>query len=127
MTIGATDRAAGFTQLAAWQKAYGLVKSVYEVTDSYPTDERFGLVQQLRRAAVSVPSNIAESWGRGSTADYLRFVEMARGSLFEIQTQLWLSRDLGYIGVQHGIFDQVDEVQRLLIGLINGLRRKLSA
>lgn len=74
--------------LIAWQKAVDLGLEVYRLTRSFPDAERFGLISQLRRAGVSVSSNIAEGYGRGTTADYLRFLRAARGSLYEIDTQL---------------------------------------
>jgi four helix bundle protein len=112
-----------FEKLIAWQKAYDLVLKVYQRMKGFPTEERFGLAQQVRRAAVSVPSNIAEGWGRGSTVDYLRFLHMARGSLYELQTQLWIAADLGYIEAEHEIYDLVREVERLTNGLIRSLMK----
>jgi four helix bundle protein len=86
-----------YTDLRVWQLGMDLAVAVYGATRPFPTDERFGLTSQLRRASVSVPSNIAEGNARNSTADYLRFLRMARGSLAEIKTQLLLSKRLGYL------------------------------
>ena len=114
-------RHGGFTDLIAWQKSYALVLSVYKVSSSFPSDERFGLIQQVRRAALSIPCNIAEGWGRGTTTDYLRFLYMARGSTNEIQTQMWVARDLGHLPPNHEVNEQIEEVQRLINGLIRSL------
>ena len=84
-------------KLRAWELGMALVEAVYRCTERFPADERFGLCNQLRRAAVSVPSNIAEGAARGSSADYLRFLYMARGSLSEVDTQLKIAQRLAYL------------------------------
>ena len=86
-----------YKKLIVWQKAKSLVKAVYALTKSFPADERFALTDQLRRAVVSIPSNIAEGYGRASNADYAHFLAIARGSLYEALTQLEVAEDLGYI------------------------------
>lgn len=112
----------GFTEVIAWQKAYEAVLAVYAATRAFPPEERFALTNQIRRAAVSIPSNIAEGWGRGSTTDYVRFLDQARGSLYELNTQLWLACDIGYLAGADAIFDLLDETSRVLVGLIRSLR-----
>ncbi len=113
--------------LLAWQKAFALGLGVYELTVDFPADERFGLVSQLRRASVSVASNIAEGYGRGTTSDYLRFLRMARGSLYEIDTQLGFALELGYItGVAYERLQaELEESGRLLGGLIRSVERTI--
>jgi four helix bundle protein len=113
----------GFEDLLVWQRAMGLVRSVYEISRPFPSDERFGLTAQLRRAAVSIPSNIAEGHERETTADYIRFVSIAEGSLAEARTQLLIARDLGYCDQHaiHGTLNEMTEIKRML----NGLRRSL--
>ena len=86
-----------YRDLIAWQKAMALAEQAYRVTRAFPDEEKFGLVSQMRRAAVSVPSNIAEGFGRAQRLDFRRFLEMAKGSLFELQTQAELSRRLGWL------------------------------
>lgn len=115
-----------YRDLRAWQESRELVKSVYELTAAFPSDERFGLTQQLRRAAVSVPSNIAEGYGRGTTKDYLRFLFTARGSLLEIQTQIILAADLGFVAQDdvRPLFSQCETVSRILHGLIAALSKE---
>ena len=109
--------------LQAWQKSSKLALSIYRITSRFPRDERFGLTIQLRRAVVSVPSNIAEGYGRGSRQDYLRFLRMARGSLYEVDTQLLLAAELGYLtGDAHDqVQAGVDEVGRIIAGLIRSI------
>jgi len=103
-----------------------LVRAVYSVTKSMPESERFGLVSQLRRASVSVPSNIAEGYGRGTTKDYIRFLRSARGSLYEIDTQLLLAVDLALAnqGAAQPAFDLVTECSRILVALVRGLEER---
>ena len=113
-----------YRELVAWQKAYALALTVYKLTASFPNEERFGSTRLLWRAAVSVPSNIAEGWGRGSTTDYVRFVGIARGSLHEVQTQLWIAADLNYVPDDHQIHKDIEEIERLINGLIRSLREK---
>lgn len=93
------------------------------MTSRFPDSERFGLVSQLRRAAVAVPSNVAEGYGRGSTADYLRFCRVARGSLYEVETQMLIAGELGYVdrGDQQAIEGKLNECSRILAGLIRSI------
>jgi four helix bundle protein len=109
--------------LLVWQKCMHLVQEVYVLSQQFPSDERFGLISQVRRAAVSVPSNIAEGYGRGSTPDYIRFLRAARGSLYELDTQLLIASQLTYItSAQYAsIEDRLKECSRMLISLIRSL------
>ena len=86
-----------FKELIVWQKSRYLVKDIYKLTQKFPADERFGLTQQIRRAAVSIPSNIAEGSGRGTNNDFSHFIDIANGSAFELETQMYLALDLEYI------------------------------
>lgn len=112
--------------LVVWQKGIDLVTEVYRLTQKFPDAERFGLVSQLRRASVSVPSNIAEGYGRGSTADYIRFLRASRGSLYEIDTQLLIAARLNYIAQSdyEGILERINECGRMLAALIRTLNEK---
>ncbi len=116
-----------FQELDAWKKAHALALNIYSVTGGFPQEERFGLVSQLRRAASSVPANIAEGFGRRSTRDFVRYLEIASGSLEETRYFLVLSRDLGYLnGRRYGqLNDACNEVGRLLGGLSQSLRKRL--
>lgn len=117
-----------YTDLVAWQRAMDLVMLVYEATEGFPPRERFGLTNQLRRAAVSVPSNIAEGRGRDTTRDFLRCLSIAFGSLQEVETQLFIAQRLDYLEqrFQPGLFELTNEVARLINGLRNSLSRRLS-
>ena len=114
----------GYKDLIAWQKAMDLVEAVYRASGRFPAEERFGLTAQIRRAAVSVPSNIAEGYSRPGRADYIRFLNIARGSANEIETQLLIAERLGFMEREKltGIIDIVQEVQRILKGLVSSLR-----
>lgn len=114
-----------YRDLRVWQLAMNLAVSIYESTGKFPSEERFGLISQLRRAAVSVPSNIAEGNTRNSTADYLRFLRIARGSLAEINTQLLLAEHLGYLNAQSGtpLLSRTDELMRQLTSMYAAIER----
>ena len=86
-----------YKDLLIWQKGILLVKTVYTTTEGFPKDEIFGLQSQIKRAAVSIPSNIAEGWGRSSTISYIHFLKIARGSLFELETQIIIAKELNFI------------------------------
>lgn len=118
-----------YRDLVAWQKAMDLVTEVYRLTASFPGIERFGLVAQPRRAAVSVPSNIAEGYGRGTTADYLRFLRAARGSLYEIDTQMLLSVRLGLLAQTDydRTLERINECGRILAALIRSLEDRIAS
>ena len=117
-----------YKDLLVWQKAYQLCLAVYRATKGYPHEERYGLTSQIRRAAVSVPSNIAEGYGRKTTLEYIRFLYIAYGSNCELETQLLLSGDLGYIEAVTlaALQDETGEVERMLKALIKSLESKLS-
>jgi four helix bundle protein len=104
-----------------------LAACIYQETSQMPDSERFGLTSQLRRAAVAIPSNIAEGYGRGTRRDFLRFLRTARGSLFEIHTQLELATSLKMIEPHVSLYDLAHETDRVLQGLINSIERKEQA
>ena len=114
--------------LIVWQRAMSMVTDVYRVTNVFPATEKFGLTSQLRRAAISVPSNIAEGYGRGTSQDYLRFLRIARGSLFEVDTQLLIATNLGFLN--HDQYQQVEnqlaETGRVLAGLIKSIESRIA-
>ena len=94
-----------------------LVRAVYEATRDFPVEETYGLTSQLRRAAVSVPSNLAEGAGRDGHREFLKFLSIARGSLSELETQLLIAADLGYLRKEHRAFALLERVSRLITGL----------
>ena len=117
-----------YRDLLVWQKAMAWVESVYALSREWPSEERFGLTSQIRRAAVSVPSNIAEGCARRATGDFIRFLSIARGSLAEAETQLILAERLSYLAASDArlLLDSADEISRMLASLIGKLedRRK---
>ncbi len=112
-----------FKELKVWQKSRMLVKEVYILLRAFPDEEKFGLISQMKRAAVSIPSNIAEGTGRGSNKDFNRFLYMSLGSSYELETQFILSQDLEFI--QHEkvneIINNINEVQKMIHGLMQSL------
>ncbi len=111
-----------YRELIAWQKAMDLVTHVYDTTKRFPDDEKFGLVSQMRRCAVSVPSNIAEGQARNTTGEFKQFLGIARGSIAELTTQILISERLGYLSEPKSTVEMAEEVGRILSGLINSLR-----
>ncbi|MEM7228333.1 MAG: four helix bundle protein [Planctomycetota bacterium] len=111
-----------FRDLRVWQRGLDLAEAVYESTGSFPPSERFGLQSQMRRSAVSVPSNIAEGWGRESRAEYIRFLVIARASLFELMTQIELAQRVGLGTGMDSAKSLANEIGRMLSGLLKALR-----
>jgi len=118
-------RLKSYRELIVWQKAMAFARQAYSPTCGLPKSEAYGLLTQIRRAAVSVPSNIAEGHGRLTDSQFRHFLGNARGSLYEMQTQIELAGDLGYLDEKlvHELMDQGQEVARLINGLISALRQ----
>ncbi len=118
-----------FKDLIVWQKSYALCGRIYTLTKQFPSDERFGLTSQLRRATVSIPSNIAEGYNRDITPDYVRFLFIALGSLAEVETQMMLSRDVCLCERRQcdEVLDLIAEINRMLRALIRSLKQKQQA
>ena len=116
-----------FEDLEVWRLGMEVAEAVYAVSSGFPGSERFGLAAQIRRAAVSIPSNIAEGHARTSTRDFLRFLSIAAGSLAEVRTQLLLARRLGFIpqDTSTSLLARLDETGRTLRGLTRSLNAKL--
>ena len=104
--------------LDVWKESMRLARGIYRVSAAFPESERFGLTAQIRRAAVSVASNIAEGAGRGSRLEYIRFLRIARGSLMEVDTQLWIARDLGFASDIAEIQESIQKLSAMLGALI---------
>ena len=113
-----------FQQLEAWQEAHRLVLMVYQVTREFPGEERYGLVVQMRRAAVSIPANVAEGFKRRGIQEKIRFYNVSEGSLEELKYFFILSKDLGYISSNAELVAQSETVGRLLNGLIASTERR---
>jgi four helix bundle protein len=124
-TVGSKNGARNrhYRDLLVWQKAMGLAKAIYRETESLPKTEAYGIQAQMRRAAVSIPSNIAEGHGRLDDGHFRQFLATSRGSLFELQTQLELAGDLKLLkeGAVKKLMDDCEEVARLINGLLNVL------
>jgi four helix bundle protein len=117
-----------YKELTVWQKAYRLCLDVYRFSREFPKEEKFGLTSQARPAAVSIPSNIAEGYGRKSTADYVRMLYIVYASLCELETQIMLAGDLGYLSDSGfaNLSENLNEVERMLKALIRSLENKPS-
>lgn len=105
-----------YKNLEIWKRSVDLATEVYAVTKSFPTEEKFGLSAQLQRCAVSIPSNIAEGAGRGSKKDFKRFINIAYGSIYELETQLLISKNLGYLTTdKHEVLaKEIEEIQKMI-------------
>ena len=115
---------ANFKELLVWQKSINFVTGIYELTNDFPKDEMYGLTSQIRRASISIPSNIAEGNSRRSVADYLQFLKIARGSCAEVETQLIIARNLKFLSEEHylKLNQDIIEISKMLNGLINSLK-----
>ena len=113
-----------YQELIAWQKAIAFVTEVYQVSSGFPREEIYGLTSQIRRAAVSIPSNIAEGQGRSSSGEFVQFLCHARGSLYEVETQVVVASNLNYLtSKQHGdLLALASELGRILNALINAVQ-----
>lgn len=112
-----------YRDLLVWQKSMALVTRIYQQSSTLPKDELYGLTSQIRRSAVAIPANIAEGYGRNSTQDYIRFLRIANGSLFELETLLEICRNLSFIEGEtySSLFEQMLEIERMLRSLITKL------
>ncbi len=110
--------------LEVWKRAIKFVTDIYKITDKFPENEVYGLSQQMRKSAVSIPSNIAEGAGRNSTREFLKFLSIAQGSISELETQLIIANNLGYIKGIEIALKELDEISKMLIGLSNSLGSK---
>lgn len=114
-----------YKDLTVWQKAMELVKKIYIFTKKFPKEEQFGLTNQMRRSAVSIPSNISEGWMRQHTKEYIQFIYHALGSSGELDTQVIISKELGYLkpAEQTEISENVDHIIRMLRNLVKSLQK----
>ena len=112
-----------FRDLVAWQKSMDVVEAVYRVSSHFPTEEKFGLTSQIRRAAVSITSNLAEGQGRSTRGEFKQFVGIARGSLREVESQIEVARRLGYLEFEacQTLLELCDEVGKIMYGLLTSL------
>jgi len=115
-----------FKELKVWEKAYQLCLDLYKATAEFPNEEKYGLSSQMRRSAISIPSNIAEGYGRKTIPDYVRCLYIAYGSTCELETQTLLSGDLNYLNEadQSSLLEKIKEVERMLMAPIKSLENK---
>lgn len=113
-----------FRDLKIWQQSMELVTEIYRATSSFPGEEKYGLTSQLRRSSVSIPSNISEGFGRNSQGDFKRFVNISMGSLFELQTQIEVAKNLEFISKEifENLYDHSREIERMISSFIRTLK-----
>lgn len=115
-----------FRNLLIWQKSIALTTKIYATTKNFPKEEIYGLTSQIRRSAISIPSNIAEGFGRDSNKEYLRFLNISIGSLFEMQTQLEIAKNIEYLTEEdfNNLYEDSREVERMLVSFINKIKER---
>ena len=113
-----------FRKLLIWQKSMALITKIYFSTNNFPKEEIFGLTSQIRRSCISIPSNIAEGSGRESDKDFLRFLNISTGSLFEMQTQLEIAKNITYLNQEefNNLYEDSREVERMLVAFIKKIK-----
>ncbi|MFV5697557.1 four helix bundle protein [Flavobacterium sp. ZT3R17] len=113
-----------FRNLLVWQKSMSLTTKIYNSTKKFPKEEIFGLTSQIRRCSISIPSNIAEGFGRDSNKEYLRFLNISIGSLFEMQTQLEIAKNIQYLDEEefNNLYENSREIERMLVSFISKIK-----
>lgn len=119
-----SGKISSYKDLQVWVKSIQLVREVYILVKRFPEDEKFGLTPQMKRSSISVPSNIAEGWGRGTRKQFINGLNLARGSLMELETQLILAKELKFIESITPMDSQINELSKMLNSLIDKLRAK---
>ncbi len=124
MNIPTRTRVSSFKDLETWQRSIGLVEEIYRITKSFPREEIYGLSSQLRRAAVSIPSNIAEGFVRCSKKEYKQFLYVSLGSCAEVSTQITIADRLGYLKLENAdvLSDEIEQISKMTMGLIKKLK-----
>lgn len=113
-----------FKDLKVWEISIDFVTKIYKITSAFPASENYGLASQIRRAAVSIPSNIAEGSGRKNSKEFIQFLYVANGSLSEVETQLEIAFRLGYMKEQYPLSDNIKLIRKMIVGLINAIKEK---
>ena len=114
----------GHEKLEVWQKSMDLAVETYRITGAFPKEEMYSLTSQIRRCAISIPSNIAEGSARGSQKEFIRFLYISLGSAAELSTQLNLAQRIGYVKTPDSLLDKLESIQKMLNALISSLKRK---
>ncbi|MGA9637118.1 four helix bundle protein [Flavobacterium sp.] len=117
-----------FRNLLIWQKSMTLTTQIYQLTSTFPKEEIYGLTSQIRRCSISIPSNIAEGYGRESDKEFLRFLNISIGSLFEMQTQLEIAKNIAYINEDlfNNLYENSREVERMIVSFIKKIKERNS-
>ena len=123
MVEGRQEKAKRFEDLEVWKKSHELVLKIYHITKDYPSEEKFGLVSQMRRSAVSIPANIAEGFKKRSVKDKSNFYNIAQGSVEELKYYLILSKDLGYCNDTNKLNESIETIGKMLYGLIRSIQK----
>lgn len=118
------EKVSSYKDLIVWQKSILLIKHIYILLRSFPEEEKFGLTSQIRRSAISILSNIAEGFGRGTTKSFLQFLYISRGSLFELETQLHIAKELDIYTENQSVNHLISEIGKMLNSLITKLKDK---
>jgi len=115
-----------YKELSVWQRSIELVICIYKISAKFPADERYCLTNQIHRSAISIPANIAEGWGRNSRKEYVQFLIVSRGSAFELQTHTEIAHRLGFLSTEKYVMlnNEIDEITKMLNGLIRSIRNK---
>jgi four helix bundle protein len=123
--MSALDSISSYRDLKVWQRGMDLVETVYQLSSSFPDSERYGLTSQVRRAAVSIPSNVAEGWGRSSTKQFVHQLDIARASLYEVETQLLIGERLGFLDEERvsAALSDSEVLSRMLLALLRSLQK----
>jgi four helix bundle protein len=123
--MSALDSISSYRDLKIWQRGMDLVETVYQLSSSFPDSERYGLTSQVRRAAVSIPSNVAEGWGRSSTKQFVHQLDIARASLYEVETQLLIGERLGFLDEERvsAALSDSEVLSRMLLALMRSLQK----
>lgn len=117
-----------YKELDIWAKSIQLVKEVYKVTNSFPDSEKFGLTSQIRRCTISIPSNIAEGWGRNKRRSFAHFLSISRGSLFELEAQICIAKELNFISNGNETIDSlIFELNKMISSLVTNIERSLDS
>lgn len=113
-------------KLDVWKKAVAIVTVVYQVTKTFPSDERFGLTSQIRRAGVSIPGNIAEGAARQSNKEFCQFLSIAQGSASELETELLIAKNLGFLSSEdyERVYDEINAIARMIVGLSKAVKNR---
>jgi len=112
-----------YKELIVWQKSIELVKDIYELCKFFPKEELYSLVDQIKRSVISIPSNIAEGSGRNTAKEFIQFLYISLGSACELETQLIISKEIGYVSKIEQYLKDINEIQKMLHGLINSLKK----